>query len=380
MMPGSDGGITVDRDGGRNWDYINNIPIGQFYEIAYDMEKPYNLCGGLQDNNSWCGPSGTRNTRGTSNDEWFTVSGGDGFYARIDPTGPRTSSTPNRRTAICSAAICAPANRAPSAHSKRTTSAALSLPVEFAHATSRNSTTRRIYYGGNYLFKSTDRGDSWERLGPDLTTGIERDKLPILGKVPDKDTLSRHDGVQQFPCITTISESPKDAKVLWAGTDDGNVQVTRDGGKNWTNVVSKIPGVRKGAYVSRIEASHFDAGVAYVAFDNHRSDDYSVYLYTTSRLRRPGRASPTAFPHEAGTVHVVREDPANRNLLFAGPEFGLFVSFNRGTNWQRMNNGLSDSSRVRHPDSSARSRFDPRHAWTLALDHGRHPAARRDER
>jgi photosystem II stability/assembly factor-like uncharacterized protein len=162
---------------------------------------------------------------------------------------------------------------------------------------------------------------------------VERDNLPILGKVPDKDTLSRHDGVQQFPCITTISESPKKAGLLWVGTDDGNVQVTRDHGTTWTNVASKMRGVKKGAYVSRIEVSHFDEGTAYVAFDNHRGDDFTVYIYMTTNYGDSWTRITSGIPHEAGTVHVVREDPANQNLLFAGTEFGLFVSFNRGAHW-----------------------------------------------
>lgn len=339
ILVGSDGGITVTFDGGRNWDYLNNIPIAQFYEIAYDMEKPYNLCGGLQDNFSWCGPSATLNTRGIANDEWFTVSGGDGFYARIDPQDHNIVYAESQDGNI-------------QRRDLRTGESRSIRPLEDNDKSPRyrfqwNSPmlisqfdNKTIYYGGNYVFKSTNRGDSWERLGPDLTTGVERDKLPILGKVPDKETLSRHDGVQQFPCITTMAESPKDAAVLWAGTDDGNVQVTRDGGKTWTNVAGKVPGVKKGAYVSRIETSHFDAGTAYVAFDNHRSDDFSVYIYTTANYGNSWTRITSGIPEEAGTVHVIREDPVNRNLLFAGTEFGLFVSVNRGTGWQKMASGL----------------------------------------
>ena len=339
MMAGSDGGITATFDGGRNWDYLNNVPIGQFYEVAYDMEKPYNLCGGLQDNNSWCGPSGTVTSRGPSNDEWITVSGGDGFYARIDPKDhnivyaeSQDGNIQRRDLRTGESRSIRPLEENDKAARYRFQWNSPMLISEFDNKT--------IYYAGNYLFKSTNRGDAWERLGPDLTTGIERDKQPILGKVPDKDTLSRHDGVQQFPCITTIAESPKDAKVLWAGTDDGNVQVTRDGGKTWANVVGKIPGVKKGAYVSRIETSHTNAGTAYVSFDNHRGDDYSVYIYSTTDYGNSWTRITTGIPAEAGTVHVVREDPANPNLLFAGVEFGLYVSFNRGTTWQKMNNGL----------------------------------------
>ena len=339
MIAGADGGITMTRDGGRSWDYINNIPLGQFYEIAYDMAKPYHLCGGLQDNNSWCGPSATTTTRGISNDEWITVGGGDGFYAQVDPTDPNIVYAESQDGNLL--------RRDLRTHESRSI-----RPLEDDDKAARyrfqwNSPVlisphdpKTLYYGGNHVFKSTDRGDSWQRLGPDLTTGVDRNKLPILGKIPDKDTLSRHDGVQNYPCITTLSESPVRAGIIWAGTDDGNVQLTRDGGKTWTNVVGKIPGVRKGAYVSRVVASPHEEGTAYVTFDNHRGDDYSVYIYTTRNYGDAWTRITNGIPEEAGTVHVIREDARNRNLLFAGTEFGLFVSFDRGAKWERMKNGL----------------------------------------
>ncbi len=295
MIAGSDGGITMTRDGGRNWDYLNNLPIGQFYEVAYDMRKPYHLCGGLQDNNSWCGPSGTLSTRGITNDEWTTVCGGDGFYARIDPSDPNIVYAESQDGNVLRRDLRTGESRSirPLEENDKAPRYRFqwNSPMTISHFDPHT-----IYYGGNYLFKSTDRGDAWERLGPDLTTGVDRDKLPILGKVPDKDTLSRDDGVQQFPCITTISESPKDANVLWVGTDDGNVQVTRDGGKKWSNVVGKVPGVKKGAYVSRVEASHFEPGAAYVSFDNHRSDDFTAYIYMTANYGCSWKRITAGFP------------------------------------------------------------------------------------
>ena len=201
---------------------------------------------------------------------------------------------------------------------------------------------KTIYYGGNYLFKSTDRGDNWIRLGNDLTTGADRDKMTILGKVMDREhaALSRDDGVAQWPCITVIAESPVKAGVLWAGTDDGNVQMSRDDGKTWSNVVSHIVGLPKMSYVSRIEPSHTDAGTAYVTFDDHRSGDFAIYIYVTRNYGDSFTRITSGIPPEAGTVHVIREDPVNPNLLFAGTEFGLFASFDKGANWHRMKNGL----------------------------------------
>jgi hypothetical protein len=190
------------------------------------------------------------------------------------------------------------------------------------------------------LFKSTDRGDTWVRLGEDLTTGEVRNKQPIFGKTSEDSTLSKNDGVVDWPCLTAIAESYVKQGVLWGGTDDGNLQMSRDGGNTWHNVVSHIQGVPKGAYVSRIEASHKDEGVAYVTFDNHRSGDFAIYIFMTRNYGDSWTRITNGIPPEAGTVHAIREDPVNSNLLFAGTEFGLFVSFNRGANWERLRSGL----------------------------------------
>ncbi len=196
-----------------------------------------------------------------------------------------------------------------------------------------------LYYGGNYLFKSADHGDSWTRLGGDLTTGADRNKLPIFGKTPDKSTLSRHDGVEEYPTITTLSESPLTANVLWVGTDDGNVQVSRDGGKTWKNVVSRT-GVPKGTYVTRVVASKYAEGAAFVTFDGHRTDDYNVYIFQTSDYGETWKAIRNGIPDAAGTVHVVREHPRSPNVLFAGTEFGLWVSWDHGANWTALKNNF----------------------------------------
>src|SRR5207302_2025560 len=268
MIAGSDGGIHWSYDGGRTWEYVNSVALGQFYELGADMRRPYYICGGLQDNGSWCGPSATWFQQGITNEDWYRVDGGDGFYAQVDPAEPTTVYAESQDGNVVRRDL-------------RTNESRNIRPMEKEgeprYRFQWNSPIvisahdpRTIYYGGNFLFKSTDRGDTWTKLGGDLTTGVERDKLPIMGKAPDKDTLSRHDGVQQYPCITTVSESPLTSPVLWVGTDDGNLQVTRDAGKTWKNVAERVPGVPKGTYVSRVAASRYAEGTAYVAFDGHR--------------------------------------------------------------------------------------------------------------
>jgi photosystem II stability/assembly factor-like uncharacterized protein len=338
ILTGSDGGIHWSYDNGRTWDFVNTIAIGQFYEIGLDNEKPYHVCGGLQDNGSWCGPSQTLTRDGITNEDWSVVHDSDGFYVQIDPVEPwivyaegqdghvdrRDLRTGQQRAIMPEAKLGEPHYRfqwnspvAVSAHEHTT-----------------------IYYAGNYLFKSRDRGDTWTRLGNDLTTGVDRNKLQISGKTPDKTTLSRHDGVEEYPAITTFSESPLTSNVLWAGTDDGNLQVTRDAGKSWKNVAPRLPGVPKGTYVSRVVASRYGEGIAYATFDGHRSDDYGIYVFLTADYGENWRAIRNGIPDSAGSVHVLREHPRNQNLLFAGTEFGLWVSWDRGANWTAFKNNF----------------------------------------
>jgi len=338
LITGSDGGIHWSYDNGRTWDFINTIAIGQFYEVGLDNEKPYKICGGLQDNGSWCGPSMSLTRDGIINSDWTLMPGGDGFYARIDYTEPwivytesqdghlsrRDEHTSQQREIM-------PEAKAGEPHYRFQWNSPVEVSVH-DHKT--------IYYGGNYLFKSTDRGDSWTRLGGDLTTGADRNKLQIFGKTPDKSTLSRHDGVEEYPTITTLSESPVTPNVLWAGTDDGNLQVTRDGGKTWKNVVSRVTGVPKGTYVSRVVASKYAEGAAFATFDGHRTDDYNVYIFFTTDYGETWKAIRNGIPDSAGSVHVVREHPRSANLLFAGTEFGLWVSWDHGANWTALKNNF----------------------------------------
>jgi photosystem II stability/assembly factor-like uncharacterized protein len=333
MITGSDGGIYISHDRGRSWDFVNTIPLAQFYEIGLDMQKPYHICGGLQDNNVWCGPSSTFDTRGIANSDWFTVGGGDGFYAQIDPTDPSIVYAESQDGNVLRRNLKTHESRSirPPAPEGERYRFQWDSPLAISAFDPKT-----IYYGGNYLFKSTDRGDTWTRLGSDLTTGQDRDKLPIMGKVPDQYTISRHDGAQSWPTITTISESPLNKDVLYAGTDDGNLQVTRDGGKSWKNVAENAKGVPKGTYVSRVVASRHAEGTAYATFDGHRGNDFNVYVYMTGDYGATWKPIRHGLPDDQGTVHVIREHHRNPKLLFAGTEHGLFVSSDQGGHWMRL--------------------------------------------
>jgi photosystem II stability/assembly factor-like uncharacterized protein len=334
MITGSDGGIHWSYDNGRSWDFVNTLAIGQFYEISLDNEKPYHICGGLQDNGSWCGPSQSLTRDGITNEDWNVIHGGDGFYAAIDPVEPWIVYTESQDGYIDRRDLRTGQQKSIRPEAKNGEPHYRfywSSPVAIS---AYNHTT--IYYAGNRLFKSTDRGDTWTPLGGDLTTGVDRNKLQIFGKTPDKNTLSRHDGVQEYPTITTFSESPVTGDVLWVGTDDGNLQVTRDGGKNWKNVAPRIASVPKGTYVSRVTASKSGAGAAYATFDGHRGDDYSIYIFATTDYGESWKAIRSGIPDSAGSVHVIREHPRSQNLLFAGLEFGLWVSWDRGANWTAL--------------------------------------------
>ncbi len=332
MLLGSDGGIHYSYDRGLTWDFVNTFAIGQFYEVGYDMETPYNIYGGLQDNGSWGGPSRTLYEQGITNEDWFRVGGGDGFYTQVDPTDPTTiyveSQNGNlRRLSLKTTETKTIRPNPPGGESRYRfdwNSPILISPHD----------PRTIYYGGNHLFKSTDRGDVWTK-SPDLTRNMDRDEMPIMGVMVTDETLSRHDGISTFGQIISITESPLRQGVVYAGTDDGNLQVTRDGGDTWTNVSGKLTGVPDGTYVSRVAASHHADGRVYATLDGHRNDDYGVYALVSEDYGNSWKSIAGGLP--AGhTLNVIREHHRSENLLFAGGEFGVYVSFDRGGEWHEL--------------------------------------------
>lgn len=336
LVVGSDGGIHFSYDKGRTWDYVNTIPLAQFYEVGFDFRKPYWIYGGLQDNGSWGAPSHTLNMTGVSNDEWMRVGGGDGFYTVVDPKDPTTVYVESQNGNISRLNLTTTEAKFIRPRADENTPEPYRFDWDSPIVISPHN-NRKILFGGNRLFISTDRGDSWDTITPDLTKNIDRNKLAIMGVVPKPNVLSGHDGQDNYSQLVTIAESPVKEGVIWVGSDDGNVQVSRDNGKTWQNVTDKIPGVPKNTYVTRVIASAAREGRAYVTFDGHRNDDFKPYVFATEDFGETWQTITNNLPHP---VHVIREHPRNQNLLFAGTEFGLWTSFNRGGSWFNLRSNL----------------------------------------
>jgi photosystem II stability/assembly factor-like uncharacterized protein len=395
VYTGHDGGLDLSMDGGLSWDYHNDIPVGQFYQVSADMRRPYVVCGGLQDNNAWCGPSALRSTAGAVNTDWFTVSGGDGFYTRQDPTdwaivyaesqdGNMTRHDLRAGTQKSIRPSNGPGRGAPAAAATPTATPA--DPNAPAPAGSEGAGPGRggigggtgggrggapniinapanlealrfywnapmeisphnpsvIYMAGQFFFKSNNRGDTWMMNPKDLTKNINRwsPEMPIMGVAGDKPMAEKHDGYAASSTSTQVRESPSRPGVIWLGTEDGNLQVSQDGGETFTNVYGNIPnGPRGYTHISRIEPSHFDPGTAYVAVDNHRSDDWKPYLFKTADFGKTWTSVAGNLPAK-GNINALREDYDNPNLLFVGTEFALYVTLDGGKDWKRFMNGM----------------------------------------
>jgi photosystem II stability/assembly factor-like uncharacterized protein len=330
MLLGTDGGVYQSLDRSAHWRFLNNLPVAQFYHVSADMADPYNVYGGLQDNGTWMGPS--RATDAIANRHWRSIGIGDGFWAFSDPSDPDYAYVEYQGGMIARF-------RKSTGESRDIKPLPRPGEPEFRfnwnapiHLSANHPGT--IYLGGQFLFRSKDHGESWERISPDLTTNDPaRQHQEMSGGL----TIDNSDA-EKFETIYTISESPKNGDVIWVGTDDGNVQVTRDGGKHWTNVAKDIPGLPAGTWVSTIEASHFDPAVAYATFDGHAAGDMKPHVYQTKDYGKTWTSLTT--PELAGYAHVVRQDLVNANLLFVGTEFGLFLSIDSGAHWAQFKGSL----------------------------------------
>lgn len=360
MMLGNDGGLYFTYDGARNWDFVDNLPIGQYYDVDVDDRDPYYIYGGTQDNGTWAIPVRTFANVGITNADVLNIAYGDGFYSVTDPNDPEfvyANSQQGRAYRVHLATREEQGIRPVSADTGETYRWNWSTPM---HRSARDPKT--VYYGGNRLFRTRDAGTTWEVISPDLTKKQEWKKLPIMGVVRDSTTLSRDDGVGDFGTISTISESPFTAGAILVGTDDGNVQLTGDGGKTWSDITSrfKLPGAR---WVSRVLWSRHDARTAYVTFDGHYDDDPAPYIFRTT----DGGATWVPIAGDlpaANDIKVVEEHPKNRDVMFVGTEFGLYATFNGGKQWSRIGGSMP---RVRVDDIM----FHPRTNDLIVATHGR---------
>ncbi len=330
LILGTDGGIYMSYDRANKWRMVKALPLSQFYEVSADMETPYNVYGGLQDNGSWMGPS--RAPGGVQNKDWLLVGTGDGFHTYRDASDPNVVYAEYQGGNLLRYHLetgetkeIAPLPGEGEGDYRFNWNTALHLSP---------NTPGTIYYGGQYLFRSADRGESWEKISPDLTTNDpQRQRQKQSGGLTIDNSTAENNTT-----IYAISESPLDGKVIWVGTDDGLVQVTRDGGGSWTNVTDNIPDLPSGLWVSHVEASPHEAGTAHVTVDGHRSGDMNTYVYRTTDFGQSWEsivgAGLESFPH------VVVQDPVNADLLFVGTETGVYISLDGGQQWARFTGGV----------------------------------------
>ncbi|MFH0760060.1 MAG: glycosyl hydrolase [Bacteroidota bacterium] len=327
LYMGTDGGVYISCDKGNTWRFVLNLPVSQFYHVSIDRRKPYNIYGGLQDNGTWMAPS--RKSGGIRNSDWKNIGYGDGFYAYGDPDDPDVTysqyqggrmSRTNHRTGESKYIKPFPDSGTGALRFNWNT------PVIFGKKTGW------LYAGSQYLFRSKDKGDTWERISPDLTTNDLNRQLQEKsgGLTIDNSTAENN------TTIFTICESPIDQNIVWAGTDDGNVQLTTDGGKTWTKLNVNIPDLPPLAFISFIDADNSDKNTAWMTVDAHRNGDLKPYAFVTRDLGKTWQS--LVKPAIKGFCHVIKQDPVNPRLVFLGTESGLFISLDSGQEWIRFKN------------------------------------------
>lgn len=352
MYLGTDGGVYLTKDRAATWKFFRNLPVSQFYHVSVDNEKPYNVFGGLQDNGSWVAPS--KSPGGIGNNDWKNIGFGDGFNVLRDPSDKNIFYWQYQGGNVNRMYLDTREYKDIKPFSEDGTKLRFNwnTPLIFG------AKSKALYTGSQFLYKSVDRGDSWQKISPDLTTN-DRDKQQqeqTGGLTIDNSAAENH-------CtIFTISESPLDDNIIWVGTDDGNLQVTQDGGKTWNNTIENIDGVPSTTWVSYVEASHYNRGTAYVTFDGHRYGDRKAYVFKTTDFGKSWKN--ITDDNLESYCHVIKEDLINPDLLFLGTETGLYLSINGGNVWSRFTGNL--------PKVSVRDlAFQPRENDLVIATHGR---------
>ncbi len=332
MINGNDGGMAITRDRGKTWQFVENLPVGQFYHIRTDMETPYHIYGGLQDNGSWRGPAYTWTSDGILNDYWDNLYGGDGFDVVPDASDPRYCYAMSQGGSVGRVDLLTGATKSiqpvhPDGIELRFNWNAAIAPDPFDPKT--------IYFGSQFLHKSTDRGESWEIISPDLTTND-----PAKQKYGESGGLTYDvTGAENYTTIIAIAPSPARQGVIWVGTDDGNVQLTTDGGKNWTNLTPAIREMPKGSWIPMIHASNRNPGEAFVVANNYRQNDWKPYLFHTTDFGKKWTRLADESDFQGYTLSVV-QDPVEPRLIFLGTERGLYFSLDYGETWTKWTEGI----------------------------------------
>jgi photosystem II stability/assembly factor-like uncharacterized protein len=333
LLIGGDGGLYESWDGGEHYDFKENISVAQFYKVSTDQALPfYNVYGGTQDNNSLGGPSRTIKREGIGSEDWFVTVGGDGYEVQVDPTNPDILYTQSQYGGLVrfdrksGERVDIKPREAPGEPPLKWN---WDSPLSISH----HSPTR-LYFASNRLYRSEDRGDSWQAISPDLTRGIDRDQLEVMGRVWEVDAVAKNTSTSFYGNSVALCESPLDERVLYVGTDDGLVHSSRDGGATWKKFES-FPGVPERTYVSRLEASWHDVDTVYAAFDNHKNGDFKPYLLVS----RDGGTTWTSIAGdlpERDVVYALAQDHVEADLLFAGTEFGVYFSRDHGAHWIQL--------------------------------------------
>ncbi len=352
-----DGGIGISHDRGVKFLYVQSLPVSQYYRVAVDNAQPYNVYGGLQDNGCWMGPSASWTSNGILNEHWTRLCGGDGFFVVPDPSDPSIVFAASQflglqrnDTRTMQSQAIRPGDPAGHISARRNWNTwgrpgASEVLGNAMHPANWDAPivlsphdAATIYAGAQHLFRSRDRGRQWEDLG-DMTTGVDRATLTIMGRRTTEATLSADDGVPYYPGITALAESPRRRGVLYVGTDDGRLRVSMDEGKTWSDLQSRLPGLPASSWVAGIDASRHADGVVYVVFDNHRSNDFANYIYRSEDFGATWTAIAGDMAAER-VARVIREDPRNPDLLYVGTEFGVWISPTRGASWVELKNNM----------------------------------------